>query len=507
MTFISNKRPKTNSVFHSTQLGFTTWYIALGVFVIALFFGGWLLWRVNATAHRISLDNNTTSPWQTLSQLTTPEKNPSETLHHDDQGIINILLLGIAGVHQPGNLLTDTIIVLRLDTVNHRVGLLSIPRDLFVPIGDSTSPSTKINALYPIGNNEGKGVAYTEQAVSLVTGLPIHYFVVANFNGFQQVVDAIGGVSIYVERDLYDARYPGPNYSYEIFSITQGWQTLDGATALKYARERHNDPEGDFGRAKRQQVILQAVREKILSAKTLANPFAMNQLLNALGDNVRTNIAQDEIPAFLEVARTLDTHTIPTAVIDAWKPDSILRVVHIPTDSGVAMFALTPRTGNWNETRDLASNIFDLDILKRHQSAIATEQPKIDIINRSGHTDYGDRLRQLLTTQLGFTNVQTIPDPSKAAAQDQSVIYDYTNGVKPWSLDSLIKKFPFTLNPSTDQSPLSNSKSSTTTNTSSSKNTPDFLLVLGSNMQSVFQYQEASKEEYQQQADTMDNNN
>ncbi len=501
MTFNSNKHSKKNSFFHSVWLGFTVWYIALGIFVIALFFGAWLLWKINSTTHRISLSNNTISPWQTISQFTAAEKNANETLQQDDQGIINILLLGIAGEHQPGNLLTDTIIVLRIDTVNRRVGLLSIPRDLFVPIGDSTHPSAKINTLYPIGNNEGKGVAYTEQAVSLVTGLPIHYFVVANFNGFQQVIDAIGGVSIYVERDLYDTRYPGPNYSYETFSITRGWQTLDGATALKYARERHNDPEGDFGRAKRQQIILQAVREKILSAKTLANPFAINQLLNALGDNVRTNIAQNEIPAFLEIARSLDTHTIPTAVIDAWKPESLLRVAHIPANNGMMMFALTPRTGNWNETRDLATNLFGLDILQRHQNAIADEQPKIGILNRSGHTNYDDRLRQLLTTQLGFTNVQAISDTDKTTTQDQSIIYDYTNGAKPWSLDSLIKKFSFTLAPSHTTTPATPFPASLSTQK------PDFLLVIGDNMQSVFQYDDASKEEYQQQADNMDNNN
>lgn len=469
--------------------------VILIIFVILLLGGGWFLWKTHSTVQRISITNATGSPWHTFNALISGETDPARdiaTLHQDDQGIINILLLGIAGEQKPGNLLTDTIIVLRIDTKNHRAGLLSLPRDLLVPLGDSGA-SVKINSLYPIGSREGKGVAYTEQAVSLVTGLPIHYFIVANFDGFQQAIDAIGGISVFVDRDLLDTRYPGPNYSYETFSITRGWHTLDGATALQYARERHDDPEGDFGRAKRQQNILQTVKDKILSIKTLSNPFALNQLLTTLGDNVRTDISPDEIPAFLAVAKAIDTRTLNTAVIDAWKSDSLLNVSHVPTDSGL-MFALVPRTGNWNETHDLASNLFDLDTLHRHTEAIATEQPTIGILNRSGQSDSGSRFQKLLMDQMGFKNVQVFPEKT-ALSQNNSFIFDTSGGAKPWSLDSLIKKFPFTLARPSDIRPALPASAS-----------PDLILILGADMHSVFQYDEASREDYQKQADTLENN-
>jgi LCP family protein required for cell wall assembly len=472
-----------------TLSGSVWWRILLTLFAITLIFGGWFLWKTHTTAQKISLRNSGNSPWKTLNGFVSNETNPGHgitSLHQDDQDIINILLLGIAGEHKPGNLLTDTIIVLRIDTKNHRAGLLSLPRDLLVPVGDSTA-SAKINSLYPISDREGKGVDYTKQAVTLVTGLPIHYFVVANFDGFQQAIDAIGGVNVFVERDLLDTRYPGPNYSYETFSISRGWHTLDGATALKYARERHNDPEGDFGRAKRQQNILQTVKDKILSAKTLANPFALNQLLTTLGDNVRTDIAPEDIPAMLEVAKSIDTRTLNTAVIDAWKSESLLKVSHIPTESGM-MFALVPRTGNWNETRDLGANLFDLDNLRRHEAAIQTEQPSIAIVNASGHADYASRFHQLLTDQMNFKTVQASPATQKTI-EAHSTLIDVTAGQKPWSADALLKKFPLSLD-NTSKSPLKT----------------DFIITLGQDMQSVFQYDDASREEYQQQADTMENN-
>jgi hypothetical protein len=312
-----------------------------------------------------------------------------------------------------------------------------------------------------------------------------------NFAAFQKIIDTLGGISVSVERDLYDARYPGPNYSYETFSLSRGWQTLDGATALKYVRERHADPEGDFGRAKRQQQVIQAVKEKAFSLQTLTNPFAINRLLETLGDNVRTNIPPEELPAFLELSRRLDTRTISNAVVDAWKEDSLLRVSHIAVSNGM-MFVLIPRVGNWSEVRDLAANAFDLDNLRRHQAEILRENPRIVIINRSGHPEYTDRFIRLLRDQIGFRQVTASTEKSPPT-QTENIIWDQSSGASLWSLDSLMKKLPFRLAENTDTPPTLQSSHPDTA----------LILTLGSDIQQLFRYTDASREEYQNNAADM----
>jgi hypothetical protein len=113
--------------------------------------------------------------------------------------------------------------------------------------------------------------------VTEITGLPIHYFVILDFDGFEKIIDTVGGVRINAERDFLDTRYPGKNYGYETFQLSKGWHSLDGATALKYVRERHADPEGDFGRAKRQQETIRAVRDKVFSVPTFLNPVMISR--------------------------------------------------------------------------------------------------------------------------------------------------------------------------------------------------------------------------------------
>jgi len=204
-----------------------------------------------------------------------------------------------------------------------------------------------------------------KKVIENITSLDINYWVVMNFDGFQKAVDAIGGINITNEYDIFDPRYPGPNYSYETFELKKGFHHLDGATALKYARMRHNDPKSDFGRAKRQQQVMQAIKNKIFSTGTLLNPVAINQLLNTLGENVKTNIASSEFADFVALIKNLDTNNINNVVLDAWKKDSLLRGSQI---TGIS--ALIPRVSNWSEIQELAQNIFDTNKIKRKREEI-----------------------------------------------------------------------------------------------------------------------------------------
>jgi LCP family protein required for cell wall assembly len=417
--------------------------ILAAVFLAALSYGGFFMYKIYSVSKKISVDNAAPQPsfLETMKSMATD--NPVD-LKSADPDRINILLLGMAGKGKPGQFLTDTIMILSIDRKTNRVALLSIPRDLYVTIPDA-GYQNKINTMYQFGMNGAKNSGTNTidpllAVIKNITALDIDYWAVLNFEGFQKAINDIGGINIVNEKDLYDARYPGPNYSYEIFELKKGFHHLDGATALKYARERHNDPQSDFGRAKRQQEIMQAVKNKIFSATTLLNPIALNNLLDTLGDNASTNITPDEIGNFLELSKKLDTQNITNSVLDAWNKDSLLKIIH--TGNLDAQFsALIPRVGNYSEVHDLAQNIFDLDKLKRTRDEIAEENARVAIVNQSGDFSLSEKIRKLLNVNLAYKNVVTINSADKSPI-NVSAVYDSTNGTKPFTANELVTKLP-----------------------------------------------------------------
>lgn len=467
------------------------------ILILLVASGSWLFWKVSSVSERVSLsgsrDWSLFSSIRSVGNLTKASfSSDIDALRGAKDGRINILLLGHAGEHRPGKNLTDTVMMMSIDTRNNRVGLLSLPRDLYARIPD-TSTHTKINSLYQVGINEGVGSDLIRGTISNITGLPIHYSIIVDFDAFEKIIDTLGGIGIYAERDIYDTRYPGPNYSYETFELKQGWHTLDGATALKYVRERHDDPEGDFGRAKRQQQVIQAVKEQAFSLGTFTNPFTLNTLLDTLGESIQTDITAEEIPSFLTLSQKVDTQNIANAVADAWKPDSILRVSHVQVGP-TAMFILVPRVGNWSEIHDLAENLFDLDILRRQNDEVASEEPSVALLNRSGHPEYTDRFSRLLREQPGFRDIRTA-SYDMITVVETSTVTERNSGRKLWSLNALLKRFPLT---------LAQSDYADTAILADSDNGPDFVITLGSDIGSLFRYDEASPEEYRKDQDSRD---
>lgn len=420
-------------------------FVFLGLATLSATAFGYFSWKIGQVASRMNalLGAKTTVIEQAIrgaQSLVAPvihtERN---TILGEESGRTNILLLGKADDHSAGHLLTDTIIVASLDFERKKIALLSLPRDLYVEI-PGMHLFTKLNALYQYDIKNETGSDTVRQAVQDITGLPIHYFAALDYSGFKSVVDALGGVNVHVERDLYDPRYPGPNYSYETFEIKKGWQKLDGETALKYVRERHNDPEGDFGRAKRQQAVLQAMRERATSLKVLLNPIALSDILDTLGDHIRTDISLEEIETLAELSREFDTKNISTAVVDAWKPESLLRVSHVPVGS-VAMFILVPRSGNWSEIRSLAENIFSLDEIQKRKEAVKEENPNIVFINASGDIPAGNRIARAVRESLDIQNIAVLPSDTDAKEAMTTVVPCPNGAHVPYTLDSLSKFF------------------------------------------------------------------
>lgn len=448
--------------------------IFLGAAFLLLFLAlGALVFKALSLGDRMQFENKTARSFVTeLKHLTSAfiRENPTP-LRGEAEGRINILLLGRAGEHYPGKNLTDTVMVMSIAPETKQVALLSLPRDLYVPIAD-TSLYTKLNSVYQYGLSSGEGITPLTDTVKRITGSPIHYFVTIDFDSFEKVVDTLGGISVEVPRDLIDTRYPGKNYSYETFEIKKGWQTLDGATTLKYVRERHADPEGDFGRAKRQQQVIQAIKNKAFSLGTLFNIVTVNRLLDTFGDNVRTDMSIEEMARFLELARTLDTQNVTTVVVDAWKKESLLRVSHIQVGS-VAAFILVPRVGNWSEIQDVSKNIFRRDELAKRKRAITTEAPTITLYTRAADRETTEKIATLLREELGFAKTTVTTLPALNTHFEGSIIVGGNSQAKPFSLDELLKRF-------------SPTQAATLPFSSTTTPSSDFSLVIGSDLAEAF---------------------
>lgn len=234
---------------------------------------------------------------------------------------INILLVGLDALPWRDSTLTDSMLVVSLDPAGETATMVSVPRDLVqMPLGDGRVYGPKLNSLmaYADANPDRfpqGGMRALEDAVGAILDIPIHYYISADFYGFVELVDAIGGVDIDVARGFYDPTYDGLGVNKERvlgWGVEAGPNHFDGWEALAYARSRKADGESDFTRAARQQELLLAMRDRVLADGSLL--WRIPEQIEALGDVVRTDIPAARIPAL-------------AALIEELRRDSIVRVV------------------------------------------------------------------------------------------------------------------------------------------------------------------------------------
>ncbi|MCL5273907.1 MAG: LCP family protein [Chloroflexi bacterium] len=232
---------------------------------------------------------------------------------------VNVLVTGIdqrIGEKDPGR--TDTMIILTLDPVTLQAGILSVPRDLWVPIpGYDNGRINTANFLGDAYNYPGGGSELARKTVEQLLGIPINFYVRVNFSAFEDFVDQIGGVTVDVPLDIYDPEYPTSDYGTEVFSITKGIHNMDGATALKFARTRHSLVNGDFDRARDQQLVLLAVKDKVSDPKVFLSLLASApQLIEKLNQSVKTDLTLDQMQQLAALAQKVDRDHIRVAVLD-----------------------------------------------------------------------------------------------------------------------------------------------------------------------------------------------
>jgi polyisoprenyl-teichoic acid--peptidoglycan teichoic acid transferase len=458
---------------------FFFWLIIIAIILGLAFLGSMALaYKFYSTSKKVIQNDSPHSFFQSLRDISSGNMKP---LRGEKDGRINILLLGLAGENYPGENLTDSIIIASINPKTYQTAFLSIPRDLYVRIPETDS-YTKINALYPRGKDQhgdtAEGVSDLKSSLEEITGLPIHYYIAIDFDGFKNIINQLGGISTVVPKDLHDERYPGPNYSYQTFDIKKGLQNLDGETALKYARTRH-DEEGDFGRAYRQQQILESFRQKAFSIGTLVNVPAISGIIDTLGNHLRTDMPLDEIDSFLNLSKKIDTHTTTNEVLDSRSTESLLSVSHVML-GGVRAFILVPRTGNYSEIQERAKNIFNLDLEKRKQSERENEEAVVTIINASVTRGSENKISTLLQ-KLGYKTSISSAKNSIGLMASETTVYDASSGNKPFSLEELSQKLQAKVMPDLPAS------------LSASCQKTDLCLVIGDDLSQIMDYEENSQ--------------
>lgn len=316
-------------------------------------------------------------------------KAAGDELQTDAYGHTNFLILGTGGKNHEGSDLTDTIIVASIDDDSKLVTMISIPRDIYMK--DETVGNSRINEVYYNAKNyfgsSMEGLDHMKAKVETMMGIPIHYWIKLDFDGFKELIDALGGIDIYVEKPIYDPYYPKDGtFLYEPFSISAGQHHLDGKTALKYARSRKTT--SDFDRANRQQQIIYAVKEKALQTEIIFSKDKITKLLNTLKNNIETNITVKEILTLGAMAADYKPEQISHRLIHD-DPTQCGGLLYTPAREFYnGMFVLIPAGGF-----EFIHRYSDLNF---NNPQIAGENPKIIILNGTKIGGVAGEAKQIL---------------------------------------------------------------------------------------------------------------
>lgn len=339
-----NVFPQKLSIMHDRQKFTSPTIIGFLIIVLflLLFFGSYFIKLLNSFSLK---------PGFLLSVLT----NSGEL--KEENGLTNFLLLGTGGSRHEGPNLTDTLIFISLNNRSSRISLLSLPRDIWVE-----KLKQKLNSIYAIGQaDDGNGLELAKEVVGDITGQPIHYMVVIDFNVFKEIIDLVGGIDVFVERSFDDYKYPKENGDYQAATIsgeiyqhlrfTKGMTHMDGKTALKFARSRNSkDPlEGsDFARNKRQQKILLALKNKLFSQKIFADLTKIQSAYKMLLKNIDTDIRDKNLPKLIRLFFKFEEKNISPLVLDEGDENNPGFLKNPPVEKYGA-WVLMPRSETWKD--------------------------------------------------------------------------------------------------------------------------------------------------------------
>jgi LCP family protein required for cell wall assembly len=335
---------------------------------------------------------------------------------------VNVLLLGIDKREgEVGPFRTDTMILATLDPKTKTGGMLSIPRDLYVPIPMPGVGDNRINTANFFGDLNkypGGGPALAKKTVEYNLGVPVHFYVLIDFNGFRKIVDTLGGIDVDVPTPIDDSQYPTENYGIKSIHIPAGHLHMDGELALEYARSRHTT--SDFDRSRRQMQIILAIRDKALKIDALSK---LPLLIMQFKDSIQTDLTPQDVIALAPIASQVRIDNIRSLSID----QSMTYELTLNNGADVLWPERSKIAVVVNEMFPAAAGSSQTDSLKKENARIA-------VLNGTLSNGYADQTANYLKAH-GFNVVQT----GNASHSDykQTVILDSAD--KPGTLAALIQ--------------------------------------------------------------------
>ena len=338
--------------------------IVLGVFLLmAIVSGGYFIYKAGSTFDKITGEKNSvvksiimmlplSDKFFKILPVEGDEGSVIDQLKNNKLDRLNFLLLGIRGVNDPnGGLLTDTIMIMSVKPQTGEVALISIPRDLYVEMPYSDYKN-KINEAYSLGIKDGEhwkeGLKYSKKVVSDITGLDIHYAASIDFKAFKEIIDTFGGITITLDKPFSETN----QFAEGVIELPAGKQVIDGDTALLFVRARFSS--SDFDRARRQQQVLLAVKEKAFSLGVVSNPVKIISILNSIGNHVRTDAELWEIQELAVMSKRINTSNIKRKVFSTGK-DGLL----YSSWDNKGSYILLPEGDNFDKIQNVCRNIFN----------------------------------------------------------------------------------------------------------------------------------------------------
>jgi LCP family protein required for cell wall assembly len=359
----------------------------------------------------------------------------STKLKGEDQGRVNILLAGNSADdpgHNGANL-TDSIMIISIDTRNNTAFLLSVPRDLWVDIPGGGHQ--KINAAYVVGQEDNfsqagypsGGMGLLEQVVQENFGIQLDYYALVNYSALKDAVNAVGGININVQsndpRGLYD---PSIDYATHgpLVRLSNGQNTLNGEQALDLARARGDSygsygfDSADFERTQNQREMLVALKNKAATASVIANPAKLTSLFDAIGSNVKTDFTLGEVHRLYDITKPISSNSIQSLSLDKANGKDLL--TSYTSEDGES--ALIPAAG--------IDDFSDIQAFVKQQTStnpVVREDASVAVLNATDTSGLASAERTKL--KIKGLNVTAIGDA--LSNQATTTVIDNSQGKKP----------------------------------------------------------------------------
>lgn len=390
-------------------------------------------------------------------------------LKGEDTGRVNILLAGNSAddVGHGGANLTDSIMIVSIDTKDNTAFMLSIPRDLWVQT--NTNGWQKINDAYVDGqaNNfsapgyPNGGMGELEQILSQKLGITFNYYALINYQAIHDAVNAVGGIDITIKssdpRGLYD---PSIDYAGHtiLVKLPNGPVHLNGEQALDLARARgdaygsYGFPGADFDRTQHQRDMLLALKSKADTANVLANPQKLSNLISAFSSNVKTDFKINEIRRLYDLSKLIPQNKIQSLGLTNANGKDLLKS-YLGTGG---QDALIPALGinNYGDIQAFINQQFS-------NNPVVKEDANIVLLNGTNTYGLANKVRgKLVSNNMHISQIGNANTYSQAITQ----IIDLSGGKKPATKAAIAKQF---------------GNNFTTTNPYAGIYNADFIIVLG----------------------------